>query len=314
MSADLPEKNDRRRIRYIIILIIIGVLIVAFVTPYLTPPAPVSKEHAAVNRALNYFVNNFDFTIGLIRQQPGSNAFWLYSDNYLVALAIERGGQGNQSLVNLGAVVYIDMDGYLATLSPELQQNQYKALNSTSASFSCSSNVYLHWSSPPGVSNQSKPVASIGTTANVGSPYCARIPSNYADLLFLQAIMAERRGNTTAALRFYNAAAADFDGRGIVDRAYSSANSSSYNQYQTYKLALYVYSTVCLGQNQSSMSFVSAKQELLGLQNPATGGFITGYAFSSGSGSNATASSVNTETTALAALALEAYSSPASGC
>ena len=67
-------------------------------------------------------------------------------------------------------------------------------------------------------------------------------------------------------------------------------------QYQTYKLALYIYASKVLGYPVNQ----SAEEDMLRMQNTTSGGFYTGYDSNfSNNGTN-----TNVETTSLAILAL----------
>jgi hypothetical protein len=118
-----------------------------------------------------------------------------------------------------------------------------------------------------------------------------------------------RLGNSTGALKFYNLGAKDFDGIGIKDAAFTNPGPGQ-GEYQTYKIALYIYASACLGQTKSDSNFTELEHILLSQQDNATGGFYTGYT----AGLEHGPSTVNTETTALAALALELMINPVGVC
>jgi hypothetical protein len=200
------------------------------------------------------------------------------------------------------------MGAYASTMPAKIL-NQYEALNSTDASFSCLNNYTLSWSQTGSRSSPETHAAVIETTVNDGSPLCAAPSQNYADLLFLQAVYYHRTENSTEALEFYNLGAKDFDGIGIKDAAFTSPGPG-HGEYQTYKIALYIYASACLGQSKSDSNFPKLEPILLSQQDNATGGFYTGYTAGLQHGS----STVNTETTALAALALELLINPIGVC
>ena len=300
--------------RYLILIIILIALLIVSLVTYIIPAAPKTANQVRLDGTIAYFAHSYDPTTGLIPETPGGTTFWLYSDNYLAVLAVSRYDPGNQSTSSFASALDAALGGYVATLPPTLAQNQYTALNSTVASFGCSSTYGLSWSqgTQPVSGNGS---ARLMTTANGQDQACAS--KNYADLLLLQAIYQHRLGNSGQALNLYHQAESDFDGHGFADLAYNSANSTSYHVYQTYKVALYVYATYCLGQQASTSALIPATSTLLYLQSNSTGGFITGYTL------NLTALNappvtaghgVNTETTALAALALELMIKPSSSC
>jgi hypothetical protein len=299
VDVEGQRKPWYRKTRYIILLgILAALLLFSFLGSGITPPK--SSNQSRLDRTINYFALNYSPTTGLITETPHGTTYWLYSDNYLATLAIQRYNPNNSTTSSFAPALDAALGSYLATLPSGFEVSQYTALNSTSASFSCSDNYTLGWTS--GAKSVTGPTpATMMTTVNDGSPSCSS--QNYADILFLQALWFNRFGNSTAAASYYNKAASDFDGKGFVDLAYDGT------VYQTYKLALYVYASSCLGQTSGS-NYSTATKLLYSMQDNSTGGFYTGY--------NAQLShsntSVNTETTALAALALEQLIHPSSGC
>ena len=315
MSSESDMKSrgwfSRRRNQALVFIVVFFLVLVIFSN---MPQPPRTKYQVALDRAVSYFGANYNTTVGLIPEEPGGKTFWLYSDNYLVSLAVSRYPDQNQSVVDLwGAVRYV-VGAFGATIPGGIPGNQYSALNSTVAPFGCPEPVSIGWTPQTGVSSSG--TAAIRTTANAGGPACAGLAANYADLLFLQAVRFHRLGNSSAALTYFHAAASDFNGQGVADRAYTDNTSSTRGQYQTFKVALLVYSTYCLGQQAAANStLTSALGILMQAQDPASGGFETGYVpIHAGNRTITPLGSVNTETTALAALALELAITPTSAC
>jgi hypothetical protein len=304
-NASMPW---HKKLKYRFLLLVLAVLLILSFLPYLYQPR-LSASQLRLNKTIDYFTHNYNLTTGLIPEIPGSHTYWLYSDNYLVALALSRYGPRNGSTSGFASAIETALNGYRSTVPPSLLRNQYTALNSSSASFDCSSNHALSWT---GVNLNGSAV--LMTTANDLGPSCAS--GNYVDLILLQALYEHRLGNTSSATLFYNNASSHFDGYGFKDLAYISPTSSSFGVYQTFKVALYVYATYCLGVQKSSPDLAAASAILREMQSNLTGGFTTGYA------SNTLAlgpaltpvGGVNTETTALAALALEQMISPSASC
>ncbi len=298
METGEPRKPWYRRTKYVVILAILVVLVVASFVPSLYHPA-VTGNQLKLNMTVDYFARNYDLTTGLITEFPGSHTYWLYSDNYLAILALERYDQANSSTTGFASALDVAFHGYLATAPDNLTRSQYVALNSTAGNFGCSADFAISWT------NAGAPVggggsASIMTTANTGVPSCAS--QDYADLLLLQALYYHRLGNSSGASYFYNKASSDFNGVGFADL------TSNSTLYETYKLALYLYTSSCLGQTSGS-GFGTGQGILFSLQDNSTGGFYTGY-----TGPGHSNGSVNTETTALAALALEQMINPSGSC
>ncbi len=284
-------------------MILIGILVLLVglsVIAAFVPAPPKSSNQSRLDRTIGYFADQYNFTLGLIPESPRSNTYWLYSDNYLVTLALARYDSVNSSTGAFAASLNAALEGYVATLPPPGAQSQFAALNSTSASFDCPLTYAVAWLAngqlAPGTSS-----AFIKTTTNYGSEDCTT--ENYADTILLRALQLHRLGNATGAAAVYNLASADFDGKGFADKAFNGT------LYQTYKLALFVYTSSCLGDTNGE-SYATATRLLFSMQDNSTGGFYTVY--------NASLSprgtSVNTETTALAALALEQLIRPLSSC
>ena len=293
----------------VLVIVLLVVYLIAFVTP--TPPSP---DKVRLNMTIDYFAKNYNATIGLIAETPGSHTFWLYSDNYLAVLAISRYEATNSSTSGFALALRTALDGYVATLPPSLVQSQYTVLNSTVGSFHCSANYSVAWTKG-GQLVLGGGSASLMTTANNQSPSCAS--QNYADIMLLRAVYYNRVGNSTGASYYYGLADKDFDGLGFADLAYANSSLSSYHNYQTYKLALFIYATYCLGEQGSSSDLAKATETLRFLQSNSTGGFAAEYTpnLTSLNAPPATpGQAVNTETTALAALALEQVLAPSSSC
>lgn len=301
-----PSRPWYKKRRYQFLIFVLAALLLLSFLPYLYHP-PVTASQARLDKTIDYFTHNYNFTTGLIPEYPGSHTFWLYSDNYLVALALSRNGPSNGPTSGFASAIETAFGGYWATLPPSLRQNQYTSLNSTSTSFNCSMNYELSWSAA-NQSSTARGTASLKTTANDLDNTCSS--QNYADLYFLQAVYYHRLKNDSAAVRFYQLGASDFDGVGIKDKPFNTQGSGSFNSYQTYKLALYLYAGSCLGTQTSDPNYPKLLSILLIQQDNSTGGFNTGY-------SSLTLPSPphpNTETTALAALALELQIRPTSSC
>jgi len=304
LETQPPKTAWYRKTRYIVILAFLVILLIFTFVPLESSP-PKSRNQVALDRAVDYFVSNYNETLGLIPEYPGSHVYWLSSDNYLASLALTRYSSSNTSTMSYGDVLFAALAGYEATLPPALMHSQYSALNSTGGYFDCSANYVVSWSSGGQIATGNGS-AVLMTTVNNQGPSCAS--QNYADLLFLQAIYYHRVGNTTAAADYYQQGAKDYDGRGFVDLANEGSNQTALS-YQTYKVALYVYASICLGEQASATNLPTAEITLLHMQSNSTGGFATSY----GSGITPT-SGVNTETTALAALALELMITPTGTC
>jgi hypothetical protein len=274
----------------LVILVIGGVsLLTSSSCPYPAPPTSLQASQTRTNStgigssirdAADYLIRNFNPEVGLIPETPGSATYWLYSDNYLAALALQQYGAGNSTIVSIAGLISnslrADLPGHL-----EGVMNQYLVLNSSSP-------CQFHTSRP--YTLMTFDTAKINATLNNGTALLSE--SQYADIAFLNAICLYREGNASGAMAAYDAGRAMFDGSGLRDLPFDQTC-----QYQTFKLALYVYAGAILGEPVPQ----SAVSALLSVQAQG-GGFYTGY--------NSTFSHqrtlTNTETTSLAVLALNA--------
>jgi hypothetical protein len=301
MQTDVPSLPWYRKRRYQIIIVVLAVLLVLSLVTSIIPLPPKSSDQSRLDRTIAYFASNYDAKTGLISETPGSNTYWLFPDNYLAQLAILRDDPSNSSTLQFAQALYVALEGYAATLPSSLSVNQFTALNSTSASFGCQANYTLSWSVGGSV-HPGNGSAILKTGSNDQSQGCAS--QNYSDIILLQAVYYHRLGNSSTALNFYHLGSADFNGKGFADVAFDGTT------YRTYKLALYVYASGCLGQSSVDANFPAAEHALFMMQDNSTGGFYSGY----DSSFSHAGTTVNTETTALAALAIDQLIHPAADC
>jgi cell division septation protein DedD len=172
---------------------------------------------------------------------------------------------------------YVDMHNVL---------NQYKAFNSSIAAFNnASSNILQNYVS--GIYAG----AVVKVTLNDGNS--ALHPTNYADIAFLESIYSSSVNDSKSAIGNYTIGSTMYDGKGMNDSVFQTGNQAG--QYQTYKLALFIYDSNVLNYSIPQ----SAQANLLRMQG-TSGGFYTGYDSNfSDNGTN-----TNAETTSLAVLAL----------
>ena len=165
--------------------------------------------------------------------------------------------------------------------------NQYQILNQSTFSLPIKNSSNCHFRELNDVT--------INCTINNGTGTLSS--QDYADIAFLEAIYYQNINETANAKDAYEKGVAMWNGTGFTDTAYNSSRG-----YDTFKLALYIYASKVL-----NCSFdVRAYNNLLACQINAgvsdvanAGGFATYY-----TANNATNNQTNTETTALAILAL----------
>ncbi|MBI3860086.1 MAG: hypothetical protein HY296_07635 [Thaumarchaeota archaeon] len=252
----------------------------------ITQPAYAESNHLGTNSVMvasgvDYLVRNYDATVGLIHESPDSknlsDTYWLFSDNFLAGIVLQRAGADNVSLSLMAT--NISRTSALYLYGKPNPVNQYLVLTTSLFPFNASKNFTFHKGGG----------AVVKSTVNNQTGTLE--PTKYADIAFLQAIGYHNRGEDSSANQVFNYGTALWNGTGFKDAAFATT-------FATYKIALYVYAARLLGQPVNP----SISQSLLSLQlhsGDDSGGFATSY-----TGNFKPASGSNTETTSLAILAL----------
>ena len=228
------------------------------------------KNLEKCSQSCNYLYSNYNnsiklHSIGLISETPTNFTYWLYSDNFLASLVLQSPCNDFDLAQNISKTI---------SQYPRYS-NQYLELNSFVWNFNSSKNYRVNDSIWTTINNQS------GTLS----------PNDYADTAFLQAYYYGRwTTDGVKALSLFDIGYQMYkNNTGFVDKAFTG-------QFQTYKLALYIFVASVLHQPIQ----LSAIVNLLRMQDESSGGFYTSY-LPNFSNDN---SSTNTETTCLALLAI----------
>jgi len=267
-----------------VIVLVILVIAVIGLASFLSPPVnnqPTQLER--VLRATAFLASTYDSKVGLISETPHLDNFWLYSDNNLAVLALQKAGSSNSTLVAIANNISRTIEGYSKTLGSV--ENQYMILGGD-----WDASCVIQGSSNYGVTK----IRNSSVMVRLTNESDTLLESDYADTAFLKAVCLQNHGDHNGALAELNQGWRFFDGTGFRDRAY---NESQPPLYQTYKLALYVYASKLLSEPVDK----SALGTLLRMQ-AQNGGFYSGY----DSSFSHEGTDTNTETTSLAVLALSA--------
>ncbi len=136
----------------------------------------------SLSDAVDYLIGSFDPVIRLIPETPGSTTYWLYSDNYLAALALQQYGKGNATITSYANYISRSLTSYGSLDHLDGAGNQYMALNaSVPCTFDASRNYAI------GSVNAAKIIA----TFNNGTGTLSA--SQYADIAFLSSICLSRQ-------------------------------------------------------------------------------------------------------------------------
>ncbi len=227
---------------------------------------------AVIRNGMGYLREQYNSEIGLIREAPvtAPNRYWLTNDNALAAYAFAQLGDEDYS--------------------QKLLESIHKYGNDANGM------IEVIWGKtiffPPNAANPAL-IQQIGPAEIWQETHTNTMRFNdwkeYANLGFIGALNSENNGEHKDALKRYAEALHMFDQTGFKDKAY-------HEFYETYKLALALYAGSKI--NAPDPQGARILEILLSLQNE-NGGFFSDY-----SGVNSPAGDTNTETTALALLAL----------
>ena len=254
----------------VVFVLLVGAGVGYYLSQESQPPVRLYAATQEIQSACTYLASNYSASLGLIAETPSHARYYLYSDNFLATLVLPN-DCNNPSLAK-------NITSTLSRYDPSKIPNQYMALE-CQWNFNASNDYDLN--------------GPIWTTVNNGNGFLS--PNDYADVAFLQAYYdAECSHNSGGALTLFQTGNQTYNGIGFNDTAFQEDNSKGV--YQTYKLALYIYTARLLSETVP----LSALVNMARMQAPS-GGFYTGYDASYSNNHTST----NTETTCLAIMALE---------
>ncbi len=239
---------------------------------------PTPAPCPAIQPGLAFLEARFNPVLGLLNEAPqdAPNIYWLTNDNALAAYALTKLGQKERAVA----------------IQSTLQRYGHTANNLIEVVWGATVPFPPHVASP-------EMVDKIGD-AQVKQEFHDRGGTfedwaEYANLGFLGALNEFNQGHKDEARAIFSTTLAQFEGSGFRDKAFDPAAS----RYETYKLALALYTGVNIGAPNPRGSQI--RQALLDMQ-AVNGGFYTHY-----HDWHTPDGDTNTETTSLALLALNAY-------
>lgn len=315
------RKTLADKARLVPAIVLVGILVFSSLSSLLpsqgwTVVSPISTASAdstqldlrtqVLDPAVNYLYFNYNPDRGLNYESPDNQStYWVYSDNYLVSYILGIYDPDNTNWTGRAVNITNKMKDYLDSNSSITDHiNQYMVL--TESEPINESVSYFHGSLPEGTEVKKGDDYVIKTHIN-NLTDIHPTAENYSDTAFLQAIYYSKLGYgyESEALKAYDDGVScsvnltngtDFNGLGFKDKAFNDTyRDYGREEYQTYKLALYIYASRMLRQDYDQRAF----DTLLAMRQP-DGGFKTGY----DSSLNAQNHSTNMETTSLAVLAL----------
>src|SRR5712691_11863624 len=250
------------------------------------PPSPVDS-------ACYFFFNLRNVYLDLLAETPGSNFFYVASDNLLAQGALTRCTPG-VGLRDTGELIR-------ASITNNLCCNK--------GNDSLHEVLLGHPIQLPIYSANRFNVTSSWPEASMGYPFHGPITvyyenhtgtgilsdAQYGDIAAYTVLELEREGNHQGALREINLLNWMYDGKGIADDVYRYGTGGERGTYQTFKTALYLLALVKTGQH-----IPAGLEEALFSKQGSDGGFHTGY----DSNGNYAGTLENVETTSIVMLAL----------
>jgi hypothetical protein len=254
--------------------------------------------------AVNYLVYNYNNgtdDTGLIYESSDTNGwmnhtYWVYSDNFLASLVLEA--YNPQMAENIRE----NMTTYLASYDmtdPSKHVNFYMALTEP---------FMWGWRASPKNGTNITPGGELSywIRTDVHDQGLFDDAAEYANIMFLQAINESKWGDPVKANASYDLGVLLWDGKGFSDKG----SNYTHDNYQTFKVALYIYASKLLGRvdsvNYTQALHVLPLMQKHGGEVPETdGGFSTWYSWPDSSPDPIAEGSTNVETTSLAILALD---------
>ncbi len=238
-------------------------------------PKPVFAEHEQnLENAATFLQSQYNQTLQLCAEAPNvaPDTYWLWNDNYLAyeALKYYNETMENEILVTLERYGFMKNNAYEALFGQTIELPFRRSMNyviEEGADYIIKLDIY---------------------NGSIIDDW-----KSFANLLCVAALSEHWQWNHTAALDYFNAAAAMWDGIGLSDAANTKPEDEDSRHYATYKLALLLYTEKILGQ---SLSFHAEAENIIWqMQNSTNYGVHTDY----DNNFDPSGSDVNVETTSL---------------
>jgi hypothetical protein len=253
-----------------------------------------SEPQLKVEKAVDFLVNEqFNQSLRLCHEAPNvaANTYWLVSDNLWAWKALSM---ANEYGLSNAAEAEATADKIRAKLA-ELAHNYNLPTDSNGLPESYAHEAVIGDVAPPPYRTETNRTLYNGDyvlNTTVGNGTVMPDWDQYADLLLYAALSCHWQGNDSGALAYYNNATKMWNetNKGIQDKAFNGT-------YDTYKLALLLYTSKVLGQSPAFLS--ELVDRIYAQQRESDGGIVTNYL------ANGTLQGdANTETTSIVIIAL----------
>ncbi len=275
----------------------VSIILAIFLLTVITPSLAQNNINSATihSKAVQYLVDNYNSTVGLIPETNGSNTYWLVSDNLLAfyALRNDNATVSNEiasELKNEGTQLVHDSKGFPISYKHEAVIGDVLPEVNNQITFENAINYPLI--------NSTRGWSIVTEIDDNGSDPINESVSHYADLFGYRGLSYFNSNNPSEARVQYSEMMNQFwKGYGFVDDAFSNTTK----EYSTYKLGLALTLANKLDISDSNTT------EMLNIieqcQDSQSGGIHTGYEVTNGVVSYS--GQTNTETTSIIAIATE---------
>lgn len=270
------------------VTVILAIFLLTTVTPSLAK-SNVSSTTIHQN-AVQYLINNYNPTIGLIPLTNGSNTYWLVSDNLLAYYSLRNDDP------TISNEIVTTLKNYVTSYNLPHDSNglpisfKHEAVVGDVLPNQLNNSITYY----PNASDNRVQIEIANGTQALGWQNCA-------DWLALEGISFFNNNQSSEATSLYNQLMAKWNGYGFADNAFLDRVNSNVMEYDTYKLGLALILAKDLQINNAT--FTSQSLSILKQCQLPDGGILTYYNFTGGQYVGLT--TANTETTSIIAIATE---------
>ena len=222
----------------------ITLLVTSLSAPVFAHPVSSSLVQEKLRLACSFLKNLYNPILGLVRSTANSNTYYIASDNLLAQRALNSSSCAPTISQSISQSIASCCDGgydrmHEAFLGVRIPLPIH---TSTTITVANSSQGKLFRNITPATAGGDYTVLWEVHNSTGVFPDCT-----YADVTVYTALELKLEGNTTGVQHEMDCLTLMFDGRGLVDEPYKDGSGSEHGIYQTYKLALYLYTLRATG-------------------------------------------------------------------
>lgn len=288
-----------RRTSKVLTILVIVLLIGTAAIYQSTITGQQTDNQSISSKAVTYLINSYNYTMHLFPETSANTVFYITSDNLLAYYAIK---DHNSTIAD---DLRVSLMGYTSVYNLPVGTDNLPISFKHEAIIGQALNGSIHDAIPHQLL---VPNATGYTIYSERADATTVAATSYADILAIQGLSYCELNQSANAQTCYNQMMTYWDGHGFADDAYTNPNSSSYHICATYKLGL-----ALLLSNKLDINNATLDEQMLNTIKTCqldNGGVRTDYTFN---GSITPSGSVNTETTAIIAIATSTLSQTSNG-